>query len=329
MKIILLTNPERFDKYCNPADIPEWAEIVRIGPDYTDASVLERAGDAEAIIVDAVLPVSETLITKMPNLKLIHSEGVGYAKIAADAAKECGIYVCNNRAVNAGQVAEHAVLLMLSVLRRYAEGEMMVRAGRQMEAKTTFITEGLGDLCGKHVGLIGFGAIGQELSKRLIPFGCSISYYARHRVDPAIEDACGAAYQPFEVLLRDSDIVSLQIPATQETFHIICRETLELMKPSAILINCARGACVDSAALADAIHCGTIYGCGLDTMDPEPVPADDPVLLLPEPWRWRVSVSPHIAGTTTNVFYKTYRWIWENLRRLERGERPRNIVNNV
>ena len=329
MKIAFLSNPERLDKFCLPEELPDWAELIRIGPKYTAADVIAKAGDAEGIVVDAVLPVDAEMIAGMPKLKLIHSEGVGYAQIDIEAAAARGVYVCNNSGVNAGQVAEHAVMLMLTVLRRYAEGEMMVRTGRQMEAKTSFIMDGLGDLIGKKVGLIGFGAIGKELAKRLAAFGCEISYYTRHRADAATETAYHAQYLPLEELLRESDIVSLQIPATQETHHMIRKEALALMKPSAILINCARGACVNSADLAEAIRNGTIYGCGLDTMDPEPVPADDPVLLLPEPWRWRVSVSPHIAGTTKSVFEETYRRIWANFARLERGECPINVVNGL
>jgi len=329
MKIVFLSNPERLDQYSDPSDRPFGTNLVLIGPSYTEDEVLAKAADADAIIVDAVLPVTGKLIAGMPNLKLIHSEGVGYAGIDTAAATERGIYVCNNRAVNAGQVAEQAVLLMLSVLRRYAEGEMMVRAGRQMEAKTAFINDGLGDLTGKKVGLIGFGAIGQELAKRLIPFGCRICYYARHRVEQKIESQFDAEYLSLEELLICSDIVSLQIPATDETHHLIRKETLALMKPSAILINCARGACVNSTDLAEAIQNGTIYGCGLDTLDPEPVPADDPVLLLPEPWRWRVALSPHIAGTTRSVFFTSYKWIWENMRRLQNGEKPKNVVNGL
>ena len=134
MKIAFLSNPERLDKFCPPEAMPDWAELVHIGPKYTAADVIAKAGDAEGIIVDAVLPVDAEMIAGMPKLKLIHSEGVGYAQIDTAAAAARGVCVCNNSGVNAGQVAEHAVMLMLTVLRRYAEGEMMVRAGRQMEA---------------------------------------------------------------------------------------------------------------------------------------------------------------------------------------------------
>ena len=239
------------------------------------------------------------------------------------------MFVCNNRAVNAGQVAEHTVLLILAVLRHFAEGEVAMRAGKQMETKMRFMREGIEDLIGKRVGLIGFGAIGKELAKRLLPFGCELFYTDPFRAPAEVEAAHRITYLAQEELLRKSDVITLHVPVTPETTRLIRKETLALMKPSAILINCARGAVVDSADLAEAIRSGTIYGCGLDTIDPEPVPADDPVLCLPEPWRWRVAVSPHIAGTTQSVFYTAYRMIWQNVARVLRGERPENVVNGL
>ena len=102
-----------------------------------------------------------------------------------------------------------------------------------------------------------------------------------------------------------------------------------MMKRSAVVVNCARGAVVNTADLAEAIRNGTIYGCALDTIDPEPFPPDDPILTLPEPWRWRVSVSPHIAGNTINTFYASYDGVWGDIGRVLRGERPHNIVNGL
>ena len=329
MKIAMITNRERCEKFSDPAMIPAGAELVYFDQDYTARELLERAGDAEIIVVDAVLPVTAEMIGGMPKLKMIHSEGVGFAAIDTDTARDAGVYVCNNRGANAPQVAEHTVMLILTVLRHFAEGDAAVRAGRQMEMKQRVMAEGMEDLVGKRVGLIGFGAIGKELAKRLIPFGCELVYTDPFRAPAEVEAAHQITYLTQEELLRSSDIVTLNVPVTPSTTGLICRDTLKLMKPNAILINCARGAVVNSADLAEAIRSGTIYGCGLDTMDPEPVPADDPVLLLPEPWRWRVSVSPHIAGTTNSALAACYRGIWDNAARVARGERPNNVVNGL
>ena len=114
-----------------------------------------------------------------------------------------------------------------------------------------------------------------------------------------------------------------------ETIGLINCETLKMMKPETIIINCARGEIVNDADLAEAIMNGTVYGAGLDTMNPEPVPADDPLILMPEPWRWRVVMTPHVAGTTLSVFRNAYRNIWNNISAIGNGERPINIVNGL
>lgn len=329
MKVAVLTSRERCEKYSDFSMLPENCELVHLGADYTAADVIEKAGDAECIMVDAVLPVTEEMIAGMPNLKMIHSEGVGFAAIDVDAAAKRGVYVCNNRAVNAPQVAEHTILLMMAVQRRALEGDAMVRAGRQMEAKTQFIFEGLGDLQEKRIGMIGFGAIGKELAKRLIPFGCELTYYDPFRADAATEEEYQVRYVELEELYRESDVITLHVPVTPSTTKMINKESLAMMKPSCILVNCARGAVVDSEALAEAIQNGTIYGAGLDTMDPEPVPIDDPIIQMPEEFKYRVVLTPHIAGTTVGVFVNCYRNIWRNVTRIANGEKPVNIVNGL
>jgi len=327
MKIVLLTNQKRVMKFSDPAMIPADAELVWFEGGYQVSEVLAKASDAEVVIADAVFPVNREMIEGMPNLRMIHSEGVGYSAIDVEAATERGIMVVNNRAVNARQVAEHAVMLILNVLHRFAEGDAMVRAGRQMETKTRFIAEGIPDLTDKKVGIVGFGAIGRELAKRLRPFECDLYYCDAFPADAETEEALAVKRLELQELLSTCDIVSLHVPETPETYHLIDREALSSMKPNAILINTARGSVVDSKALAEAIELGVIYGCGLDTMDPEPVPADDPVLLLKEPLSYRVAVTPHTAGVTLNVFRTIYKNIWNNVAAVKNNEKPINIVN--
>lgn len=329
MKVAILTSQSRYERFVDKMDIPTGVECVFISQNYTNDDVVSKAGDSEVILVDAVLPVNAELIQAMPNLKMIHSEGVGFNKIDTDTAAQAGIYVCNNRAVNSGQVAEQAILLILTILRRFSEGEAMVRAGKQAEAKTRFIEDGLGDLVGAKVGLIGFGAIGKELSKRLRPFGCEVYYYSSSRKDDETEKQYGVKYMEKDKLLKTCDIISLHVPVTPATEGMIDKNTLQMMKPSSILINTARGAIVRTADVAEAIRENTIYGFGADTLDPEPVAADDPILMLPEPFSYRVSVSPHIGGTTKSAFAASYKNFWKNVARLMSGVRPENIVNNI
>ncbi len=329
MKIAMLTAKNRFDTYSDPAMVPADAELMFLKPDYTEDEAIAALGETEALLVDSVLPVTEKMIAAMPNLKFIQAEGVAYNKIDIEAAAKAGVYVSNNRAVNAAQVAEHSVMLILAVLHRLLEGDAEVRAGRQDEAKHRFIVDGLEDIIGKKVGLVGFGAIGKELAKRLLPFGCQLFYYDPFRASPEVEEEYSITYLEKEELLASCDIITLHVPVTPSTTNFINAETLALMKPNAIIINAARGLVVDTQALADAIMSGKIYGAGLDTIEPEPVPVDSPVLLMPEPYNRRIVLSPHVAGTTKSVFFAAYRNFWKNIAAVSKGEKPMNIVNGL
>ncbi len=331
MKIALITAKKRFESYSDPAMVPADAEIVFLPIKYTEEEAVERlaAVDPEILLVDSVLPVTAKMIAAMPSLKFIQAEGVAYNVIDIEAAKAAGVYVCNNKAVNAAQVAEHSVMLILSVLHRLLEGDAEVRAGRQIDAKMSFIENGLEDIIGKKVGLVGFGAIGKELAKRLLPFGCQLFYYDPFRASEEVEKEFSITYMEKEALLANCDIITLHVPVTPSTTNFICKETLALMKPNAIIINAARGLVVNTQDLVDAIMSEQIYGAGLDTIEPEPVPADSPILLMPEPYCKHVVLSPHVAGTTKSVFFSAYRNFWNNVAAVAAGERPKNIVNEL
>ncbi|MCD8017648.1 MAG: NAD(P)-binding domain-containing protein [Oscillospiraceae bacterium] len=329
MKVAVMTSRERYERFSDPAQMPQGTESIFLGMSYTADDVRKKCSEAEYAIVDAVGELTAEMIDAMPKLKMIHSEGVGYNRIDTAAAAARGIPVCNNRGVNAGPVAEQAVMLMLCCLRRFLEGDRLVREGRQGETKSRFIMEGLNDLSRRHVGIVGLGAIGAELAKRLRPFGCRVSYTSRRRAPAERERELGVDYMTQEQLFAECDIISLNCPVTPETEGMIDLSALRRMKPETILINTARGALVRDADLAEAIRSGIIYGAGLDTLDPEPVPADDPLLLLPAPWNERVALSPHIGGTTLSVFRDSYVNIWDAINAAESGARPANIVNGL
>lgn len=326
-RVLFLTSRRRVEKYTDFSRVPTDWQLIYLDSIYTDEEALAAGRDADFIVVDAVSPVDAGLIAEMPNLKLIHSEGVGYNRIDFQAARKAGIYVCNNASLNSGAVAEQAILLMLALLRRLMEGDAMVRAGKQGQAKASFILNGIPELESRHVGMVGFGSIGRATAARLAAFGCRISYYSRHRLTAEQEAACRAAYLPLGQLLRACDIVSLHLPVTPETAGMVDRGFLEQMKPSALLINTARGEIVDQDALAHALENGTIAGAGLDTLSPEPVTPDNPLLNLSEACRYRVLFSPHTGGTTDGVFYRLHRNIWDNLLAAAEGKRPGNVVN--
>jgi lactate dehydrogenase-like 2-hydroxyacid dehydrogenase len=328
MKILVMTSKARAEKFYDLSALPPDWELVFAGSFPSPDEVRALGADADFIFADAVAHIDAALIESMPRLKLIHSEGVGYNGIDVAAAARRGVRVCNHAAVNSGAVAEHTILLMLAVMRRLVEGDAMVRAGRQIHAKEQFILDEIPELGSCRIGLVGFGAIGRETARRLRGFGCEIRYCSRKRAPEDVETDCGAARLDLEDLLASCDIISLHLPANAETAGIIGREALSRFKPGALLINTARGELVDQEALAEALICGRVGGAGLDTLSPEPVRADNPLLQLPESCRYKIVFSPHIGGTTKQCFLRMHHDVWQNFMDMAAGRKPKNIVND-
>jgi len=325
-KVLILTSEKRVRKFYDLSSLPsEWELIYGEGLK-TDDEILKTASDADYIFADAIREVSDDLIANMPKLKLIHSEGVGFNKIDIKAAKQHKVFVCNNAAANAVAVAEHTVMLMLAMQRRLLEGDMMVRTGRQIEAKGAFILDGVYELNAAHVGLIGFGMIAKETAKRLKAFGCKVSCY-HSTPDEQAEKALGVDYLALDELLSSCDIISLHLPVTSDTVNYIDATRLAMLKPNTILINTARGELIDQQALAKALESGQLAGAAFDTLTPEPVTKDNPLLNLSESCRYKVLFSPHIAGTTLQAFQTMHKTVWSNILAVENGTQPINICN--
>jgi phosphoglycerate dehydrogenase-like enzyme len=327
MKVLWLAPEERSRRFHDLDSLPKELELDFIGSFPDEDEVIRRGADADFIIADAVSTVNKAMIEAMPNLKLIHSEGVGHEGFDLAAASAHDIYVCNCTGINAGGVAEQAILLMLAVLRRLLEGDAKVRAAQQIETKNLYIMEGIPELGEQKVGLVGFGAIGKETAKRLRAFGCEVFYTNRNRASDAIETECGVKYLNLDDLLKTCDIVSLHIASTKETFKYIGEAEFAKIKLGAVLINTARGEIVDQEALVRALKDGRLSGAGLDTLYPEPVQPDNPLLHLPDELKNKVTFSPHVGGTTRQAFQKAATIIRENLFACIEGRRPTNIVN--
>ena len=326
MNIVILGQEARYRAY-RPAMHRQTP--VFLDKDSTEAEIAAAAPAAEALFVDAITPVTGSLMDRLPRLRLIHSEGVAYDRIDLAAARQRNIYVCNNKGCNAGAVAEQAVLLMLMVLRRALPGDRAVRQGRQMEMKERCMVEGITELSACKVGLVGFGDIGRAAAERLAPFGCELYYYTRHRRTPEEERRYGVTYLPLEELAETCDIVSLHCAVTDETRNMVDEDFLARMKPTAYLINTARGDLVDNEALARALTEGRIAGAGLDTLAPEPVPAGHPLTVLPPEVQDRVALAPHLGGITEAAFRRAHAHMWRNAERLAAGERPDCVVNGL
>lgn len=327
MKVLIIGAKARYEKFMPSMDYVNSVEQVYVTKETPIEEMLAAASDADAIFADAIAKVPAELINQMPNLRLIHSEGVAYNGIDLAAASAKGVIVCNNKGINDTAVAEQAVMLMLGLLRTVLEGDREVRAGRQIQMKERRMLEGITELADCKVGLVGFGDIGKATSRLLNAFGCEVYYNDYIRQPEAKEKEYGVTYLPLEELVAASDIVSIHVPVTPATTGMVNREFLQRMKPTAYLINTARGEIVDNEALAQALTEGWIAGAGLDVVAPEPVPADHMLLHLPEAAACKVLFAPHLGGITTSTFRRAHRNLWTALKALEMGEVPAHKVN--
>jgi phosphoglycerate dehydrogenase-like enzyme len=257
--------------------------------------------------------VSGDVLRAATRLKLLHKWGVGVDNLDVDTAKALGIRIARTTGSNALPVAEFTIGLMLSTLRFQALGHERLRQGHwiaynQMPGETFLVS-------GRTVGIVGFGAIGQNVAKLLQGFGCKILYTQRNRLTVADEQALGAEYATLDDLLARSDIVSLHCPLTPATSNMIDTAALARMKRTAILVNVARGGVVVEADLADALRRRVIRGAAMDVYSVEPLPADSELLKLDN-----IVVTPHLAAATADTFESTVRRMFDNMARVARGE---------
>lgn len=304
-------------------------DVVFLGRGVTNDEVVAAMPDTQILIADAIATVDVDLICRLPQLRLIQSEGVSYNSFDCAYAAERGVFVCNNAGMNSGAVAEQTILLMLGLLRSVATSDAAVRQGRQMDVKMRFMREGITDLADCTVGLIGMGAIAQATAERLRAFGCRVLYTNRSRKPAELEETLGIEYAELDELLAGCDIVSLHCAVAPETSEMVDGDFLAKMRQGSYLINTARGQLVDNAALAAALESGHLAGAGLDTVHPEPVELSNPLLKLSPQAAHRVLFSPHLGGITTGSIRRGQTHMWDNVARLEAGERPTCVVNGL
>lgn len=324
MKILVIGKEGRLQKNADPAVYAR--HTFSYVPNNSPDDVILAAGrDAEIIIVDAMGSVAAAVIEEMPNLKMIHSEGVGYQGVDIEAARKKQVYVCNCKGMNATAVAEQAIFLMLSLLRGSVTGDRAVREGRQIEVKENHMLAGdLKELADCTIGYVGFGDIAQAVARMADIFGARNVYYCPSGAKRGIETA---SYLPLDELLAVSDIVSLHLPVTPETVNTANSEFFAKMKDGSYLVNTARGELVDSEALLSSIRSGKLAGAGLDCVAGEPVREDNVILQAEKEVEDKLIFSPHVGGITASSFKRGYKMLWENVARIEAGERPEHIVN--
>jgi glyoxylate reductase len=254
-----------------------------------------------------------------PRVKVISGFGVGYDYVDVAAATERRILVCNTPGTLTETTADQAWALMLAAARNLARGDRYVRS-RQWTRYEPALLLGV-DVNGATLGIVGLGAIGSAVARRAAGFGMRVLYTGRSR-RPESEAATGAQYRSLDDLLRESDFVSLHCALTAETRGLIGARQLGLMKPSAVLVNTARGAVVDQRALADALRKGRIWAAGIDVFEREPLPPDDPLLECEN-----AVLVPHLGSATQATRVRMAMVAAENIVAALRGERPRHVVN--
>jgi phosphoglycerate dehydrogenase-like enzyme len=279
---------------------------ITICPEDDDALLHRLLPDTD-VLWHVLKRCTAEMIAAAPRLRLIQKIGVGVNTIDLDAARARGIAVCNLPGTNAAAVAELTLALMLATLRRLPRFDAGLRGGTWLDP---LLQDGLGELGGRTVGLVGYGAIPRKLAPVLLALGCRLIYATR----APKTDAAGE-WRPLDALLAEADIVSLHLPLTDETANLIDTAALARMKSGAVLVNTARGGLVDQAALTEALASGRLAAAGLDVFAEEPPDTTAPLFRLPN-----VVLTPHIGWLTTGTFDRSFALAAENCRRVATGE---------
>lgn len=278
-----------------------------------DDALKERVKDAEVIIV-ANMPLSADVIAAAEHLKFISVAFTGFDHVDIEQCKKQGVKVSNAAGYSTHSVAEISFGLMISVLRSMVPLEGIAREGGTKDGYRQ------SDLYGKTLGVLGTGAIGAAVANLGLAFGCDVVAYNRSENSELIEK--GVKYMPLEDVLKTSDIVSVHVPLTADTKHLINAERLKLMKPSSIIINTAVGPIVDSAALAQALKDGVIGGAGIDRPDVEPpIPADYPLFDAPN-----TVIMPHIGYATDEALERRAGITFNNIEQWENGAQVNTVL---
>ncbi|MGA9756481.1 MAG: D-glycerate dehydrogenase [Desulfobaccales bacterium] len=283
--------------------------------------LLRSVADKEGLICTITDRIDTEVLDRASALKVIANYGVGFEHIDVEAATQRGIPVTNTPGVLTETTADLAFALILATARRVVEGDKRVREGKfQYWAPLLFLGQ---EVSGKTLGIIGMGRIGQAVARRAAGFSMRVIYHSRTRLEPIEEQDLKVSFAPLETLLREADFVTLHVPLMPQARHLIGSRELELMKPSAYLINTARGPVVNEVALVEALRQGQIRGAGLDVYEREPELSQglsdlENVVLL-----------PHVGSATVETRTRMALMAAENLLAGLRGDLPPNCLNWV
>lgn len=313
----------RLEAIAQEANQYQELEIRFVNSDESLDKVIENCQDAVALIPAGVRMFDADFIAKLPNLRLIQTFSAGTDWMDKATLAELGVNVANNGGANAVAVAEHAIMLMLTIERKLDRQIQSVKDGTWMAGvggeRNDYHT-----LVGKRIGIVGLGRIGSRVAKRLQGWECEVVYYDVVDYDEDYRKATNAKFVELDELLETSDIVSLHVPLERTTRHMMSDREFGLMKPTAILVNTCRGPVVDEAALKRALEDGQIFGAGLDVTETEPIESDNDLPLMPN-----VVVTPHMATRAVESEENAVTNAIANVARVARGEKPLWVVPPV
>ncbi|MFF4504377.1 2-hydroxyacid dehydrogenase [Streptomyces sp. NPDC001401] len=303
------------------------AGLATLFPGEANVTVVEATDEDPAalraahVIITALSPVTAEHLAAAPDLELVQCASHGFEYVDVDAARARDVLVCNigSSGAESQNVAEQTFALMLALAKQLIPAHTaLVEADWALPRLQRSLTE----LCGKTLGIVGLGGIGQEVARRAVAFDMTIVYAGRRRLPQETEARLGGArHVPLDELLRTADYVSLHAPLTDRTRHLLDAERLALLKPTAFVINTARGALIDQDALADALEKGALAGAGIDVFDPEPpTPA---LRLLKSP---NVVLSPHVGGVTRETLVRIALAAVQNVADFLTGGEARDVV---
>ena len=315
MRIVLLDRNTFADAIVFPAArlAAQWQEYGHTGVD----EIMARVATADVLVTNKC-KLPGDLLEQLPHLKLIAAAATGVDHIDIDAARRRGIGVCNVRDYALHSVPEHVFALLLALRRNLLSYSSAARDGRWRGSGAFCLHDRpIDDLAGATLGIIGGGTLGQGVAKLAAALGMQVLFAERRGVSPR------PGYTAFERVLAESDVVSLHLPLTPETRHLIGTPELARMRPTAILVNAARGGIVDEDALLDALRTGRLAGAALDVLTTEPPPADHPLLAADLP---NLIVTPHIAWASRQAQQRLADAVVKNIAAFMCGERRNRVV---
>ncbi|QEF99684.1 Putative 2-hydroxyacid dehydrogenase [Stieleria maiorica] len=285
----------------------------------TREELIDGVRDVEGLICLLTDQIDAEVLDAAGNLKVVSNYAVGYNNIDVDAATQRNVAVTNTPGVLTDCTADMAWALLMASARRVTEGDRLVRSGQWTGWEPLQMLGA--EVTGATIGMVGFGRIAKAMAKRALAFDMRVRYWNRTRLTVAEERELGVEYRALDELLGESDFVSIHVALSDQTRHLIGKPQLEKMKPTATLINTARGAVVDEAALVEALREGKIARAGLDVFEREPTVHPE-LLTLPN-----VVLAPHLGSATVQTRTRMGELAIENCLAACRGERPPHLVN--